>query len=527
VSWKRIAVPVLGLLLLNTPVSAQAQVQANPLPSQTSGVPLQAVRIDEAIARLDVLAGEIMRRSGIPGMSVAVVRDGRTVFAKGFGIRKAGDSAPVDADTVFQIASISKSLAATVVARQVGAGVVAWDSPIVGRLPWFRLGDPWVTDHVTIADMFSHRSGLPTYAGDDLEDLGYDRRAVLERLGLLPLHGFRNTFAYTNFGLTAAAEAVAVASSRTWEDLAEEVLYRPLGMASTSSRHADYEKRANRAVLHVKSGDTWQAKYRRQPDAQSPAGGVSSSANDLARWLSMVLQQGQYEGRAIVSADALLPALTAEMVAVAPPRAADARARLYGYGVFVETSPAGRVVLSHSGAFTMGAGTHYAVIPSAGVGIVVLTNAAPIGAAEALVAEFNDLVQLGRPTRDWFVWWSAFFARGSSPSGDLAGKTPPANPALPARLALYQGVYANPYFGDVTIVTDDRELRLTLGPAGTTYRLAHWDGSTFAVSPVSESEIAGSRSSVAFVQSGEAPAMELTIEYLDDNGLGRFARRQR
>ena len=169
-SWKRIAVPVLGLLLLNTPVSAQAQVQANPLPSQTSGVPLQAVRIDEAIARLDVLAGEIMRRSGIPGMSVAVVREGRTVFAKGFGIRKAGESAPVDADTVFQIASISKSLAATVVARQVGAGVVAWDSPIVGRLPWFRLGDPWVTDHVTIADMFSHRSGLPTYAGDDLED---------------------------------------------------------------------------------------------------------------------------------------------------------------------------------------------------------------------------------------------------------------------------------------------------------------------------------------------------------------------
>jgi CubicO group peptidase (beta-lactamase class C family) len=527
VSWKCAAVPTIGLLLLNTPVSAQAQAQTNPLPSQTSGVPLQAARIDDAIARLDGLAGEIMRRSGIPGLSVAVVRDGRTAYAKGFGVRKAGENAPVDADTVFQIASISKSLAATVVARMVGTGVVAWNSRIVERLPWFRLSDPWVTDRVTIADMFSHRSGLPTYAGDDLEDIGYDRRAILERLRLLPLHGFRDTYAYTNFGLTAAAEAVAVAAGRTWEDLAQEVLYRPLGMASTSSRHADYENRTNRAVLHVKSADTWQAKYRRQPDAQSPAGGVSSSANDLARWLSMVLQQGQYEGRTIVSADALLPAVTAEMVAVQPPRAADARARLYGYGVFVETSPAGRVVLNHSGAFTMGAGTHYAAIPSAGVGIVVLTNAAPIGAAEALVAEFNDLVQLGRPTRDWFAWWSAFFAKGSAPVGDLVGKTPPANPAPAARLALYEGVYANQYFGDVTIVADGRGLRLTLGPAGTTYGLAHWDGGIFAISPVSESEMEGSRSSVAFNQSGEAPATELTIKYLDDHGLGRFVRRPR
>ena len=186
-------------------------------------------------------------------------------YAKGFGVRKFGESQPVDADTVFQIASLSKSLAATVVAHEVGAGIVRWDTPLVAHLPSFKLIDPWVTQHVTIADMFSHRSGLPEHAGDDLEDLGYDRRTVLERLRLLPLHSFRDIYAYTNFGLTAAAEGVAAASGKDWESLSEGVLYRPLGMTATSSRFADFDRRPNRAFGHVRVGEGFQPKYQRFP----------------------------------------------------------------------------------------------------------------------------------------------------------------------------------------------------------------------------------------------------------------------
>ena len=164
---------------------------ADTSPPQTAGLPIPDGQIDKAIASLDPIAGDVMKRSGIPGMAVAVVRDGKTVYVRGFGVRKIGESQPVDADTVFQIASLSKSLAASVVAHQVGAGIVRWDTPSSAHLPWFRLIDPWVTQHVTVADMFSHRSGLPAHAGDDLEDLGYDRRTVLERLRSLPLHSFR------------------------------------------------------------------------------------------------------------------------------------------------------------------------------------------------------------------------------------------------------------------------------------------------------------------------------------------------
>jgi CubicO group peptidase (beta-lactamase class C family) len=139
--------------------------RADTSPSQTAGVPIPDGQIDKAIASLDAIASDVMKRSGIPGMSVAVVRDGRTIYARGFGVRKIGESQSVDANTVFQIASLSKSLAASVVAHQVGAGIVKWDTPLVAHLPWFKLVDPWVTQHVTVADMFSHRSGLPAHAG--------------------------------------------------------------------------------------------------------------------------------------------------------------------------------------------------------------------------------------------------------------------------------------------------------------------------------------------------------------------------
>ena len=126
------------LLWANAPMAYKS-------PPQTAGVPIPDGQIDKAIASLDAIAGDVMKRSGIPGMSVAVVRDGKVVYAKGLGVRKIGESQPVDADTVFQIASLSKSLAATVVAHEVGAGTVNWDMFVAVHLFWFKLIDSWVT----------------------------------------------------------------------------------------------------------------------------------------------------------------------------------------------------------------------------------------------------------------------------------------------------------------------------------------------------------------------------------------------
>src|SRR6185437_12315491 len=191
-------------------------------PNEVSGLEVPAGRIETAVTKVDGLVADVMKNSGIPGMAVAIVHGGKTIYAKGFGIKdvRKGDAADnkVDADTVFQLASISKSVGATVVAHEVTDKVVTWDMPVVSKLPWFSLSDPYVTSHVTVADLYSHRSGLPDHAADALEDIDYDRRQSLERMRYLPLAPFRNSYAYTNFGLTAAAEAVAAAAGKPWED---------------------------------------------------------------------------------------------------------------------------------------------------------------------------------------------------------------------------------------------------------------------------------------------------------------------
>jgi CubicO group peptidase (beta-lactamase class C family) len=509
---------------LATAAAAGNPANADELPPpQVAGVPIPDGQIERAVGQLDTLAQAMLGKSGIPGLAVAVVRNGNTVYAKGFGLRKIGERQPVDADTVFQIASLSKSIGATVVAHQVGAGVVKWDTPLVTHLPWFELNDPWITGHVTIGDMFAHRSGLPDHAGDDLEDLGYDRRQILQRLRFAPLHSFRDDYAYTNFGLTAAAEAVAVASGKDWATLSDEVLYKPLGMTATSSRYADFAARDNRALLHVRTAGGFEPKYQRQPDAQSPAGGVSSNVRDLARWMAMVLDGGSYQGREIVAKDALLPAITPQIVS-SRAYAADARAGFYGYGFGVSTQPSGRVVLSHSGAFSLGAGTNYVLIPSAHVGIVILTNGSPVGAAEALGMEFADLVQFGKVTRDWFAAYASLIAPMNAPFGTRVGKPPPADPAPALDLAVYAGTYANDYYGDAVIVRQPNGLTMKIGPAPTEFAFTHLDGNVFTFTPHSENASDGSISTATFATDVSGKVTQLKIELFDQTGIGMFKR---
>ena len=169
-----------------------------------------------ALAELDTLADQTVIKTGVPGMAIAVVYKDQVRYLKGFGVRQTGKDEPVDADTVFQLASVSKPVASTVVAALVGDGVARWDDPIIEHDPRFQMYDSWVTREVTLRDMFTHRSGLPAFAGDLLEDMGYGREAILYRLRYQkPASSFRSEYAYTNFGLTEAAVAAARAAGKS------------------------------------------------------------------------------------------------------------------------------------------------------------------------------------------------------------------------------------------------------------------------------------------------------------------------
>src|SRR5213083_3077456 len=264
-------------------------------------------QVTHAVQEVEKLAQKQIDQNAVPGLAIAVVFQDKVVYAKGFGVRDVNTKAPVDADTVFQLASLSKPIGSTVVAELVSEGKITWDSKLSVLDPTFAMFDPWVTREITIRDMYAHRSGLPEHAGDLLEDLGFTRAEILYRLRYQhPGSGFRAHYAYTNFGMTEGGVAAAKGYGLEWEEACKQKLYNPLGMTSTSSRYADFMARRNKALGHVLVDGKWVQKFKRDPDAQSPTGGVSSSVNDLAKWIRLQLADGKFDGKQIVSEKALV-----------------------------------------------------------------------------------------------------------------------------------------------------------------------------------------------------------------------------
>lgn len=482
-------------------------------------------KVKAALPALATLAVQTIQKTGVPGMAIAIVYRDEVVYLQGFGVREVGKPEMVDADTVFQLASVSKPLASSVVAALITDDKITWDSRIADLDPTFRMYDPWVTRVITLRDLFAHRSGLPDHAGDLLEDLGYGRDEILSRLRYQkPDSSFRGQYAYTNFGLTAAAVAAAKATGRTWEDVAAEKLYQPLGMTRTSSRYGDFEAFPNHARLHVRVDDTWVAKFRRDPDAQSPAGGVSSSARDLAQWLRLQLGNGKLDGKQIVAAEALAETHRPQIIREAPRNPATDRAEFYGLGWNVNYDEPGGVRLSHSGAFNLGAATAVALLPAEGLGIVVLTNAYPIGVPEAISKSFLDLVFNGQVEQDWLEVFKPLFAALSKPDYGTAidYRQSPAQPSPALAANAYVATYRNDFFGELSIVAKDGALGLRLGPHKTPFPLQHYARDVFTYQPVGEN--AAGLSAVTFTVDAAGKATSVVIENLNVHGAEAFIR---
>lgn len=505
-----------------SPAAAQpgsaTTTQAQPAPA---GVTVASVKA--ALPALEAFTQEALRRTGVPGVAIAVVHQDQVVYLKGFGVRRAGGSDAVSEDTVFQIASLSKPVASTVVAALVSDGVVTWDGRVRDYDSEFQMHDGWVTSEVTVRDFFAHRSGLSGNAGNDLEQLGYDRAQALRRLRYLrPASSFRSTYAYSNFGLTEGGVAAARAAGLSWEQASADRLYKPLRMTSTSSRYADFAARPNRAALHVPVNGTWTAKVTRNADAQSPAGGVSSTARDLAQWARLQLSNGKLGGTQIIKEDAL--AQTHLPLIMRGTNPMTGRPSFYGLGWGVDFDGQGTVHWSHAGAFSAGARTLADLIPSERLGIVVLANAFPTGLPEAIAATFFDLVRTGRRQQDWLEKWNKLY--DGLIVGWKAAAAPYARapiqrvPALPS--AAYVGTYANDYLGTASIVEQDGGLTLRLGPQKAPFPLKHWDRDVFLWYPAPE--LPDIPSTVTFTMGPERRAIQVVLSESNDVGQGVLTR---
>jgi CubicO group peptidase (beta-lactamase class C family) len=506
---------VLGLFLAasRTPLVIAADPESSVSPA----------RVQTALAELEDLAKRTLTDTGVPGIAIAVVRGDEVLFKQGFGVREAGKPEPIDADTRFQMASVSKPISSTVMAVLVGEGKIDWNDRVTDHDPAFEMYTPYVTRELRLRDLLCHRSGLPDHAGDLLEDLGYDKSEVLRRLRYLPPDSsFRAGYAYTNTGYSEACYAAANAFGTEWSELAREKLFKPLGMTSTSYRFADYESAANRARLHVKVDGKWTAKNTRRPDAQAPAGGVSTTLTDIVQWLQLQVGEGGFHGKQVVAAAALAETHTPQFVFGLD--SATGRLSSYGLGWIVSVERGGRVFYKHSGEFALGMRTEVAILPSEKLAIAVMSNAAPSGIPEALTESFFDLVLDGRLDRDWLAFASEKVAEQEA--ADRAKETdysrPPEKPGSPLALTAYCGKYANEFFGELELAEREGSLVLRAGPKPEEFPLLHWDRDVFIYQPVGE--MAGGLSGVRFTIGPGEKAGRVLIENLNVHGQGTFER---
>ncbi|MCD1571866.1 serine hydrolase [Agromyces mediolanus] len=509
-------------------------VEAGDAPNQDV-MPLPADRASAVAAALKKLPDhveEALERSGVPGAQLAVVSNGETVYQGAFGVRDVTTGEEVDDDTRFMIASLSKPISSTIVSKAITEDPeLSWSTPVRELMPDFEMGDPYVTAEARIGDYFAHRTGIPTGGGDDLEDLGFDRDYILAHLRQIPLAPFRITYQYSNFGLTTGAQAVAVSRGETWEQTAEKLLFEPLGMTSTTNSHAEFLAEPNRAVQHVRLGEQdFQPEFDRDPDAEAPAGGIASTAGDLTKWMTLVLDDGKLDGKPFIDPAVLTEAFSAQIVS-SHNATLDQRPGHYGFGINVGSGAGGRVVLSHSGGFGLGTATAASLVPDLDLGIVVLTNGAPIGVPEAVAQEFLDDVMYGAQTRDWVELTAGYFASFNAPAGDLAGEEPPADATPSGPVGDYVGTYESPYFGTLTVTEQGGSLQGAMGPdGGYTFAIEPWDGDTLSFAPHGENALPGSLSSAVFTREGGA-ITGVTMSYFNSypqveepSGLGVFTK---
>lgn len=513
-------------------LAGRALADVPSLPVVTEASVRQAVFGPDGIL---ALARGIRTRHGTPGIAIGVVFNGTVIALEGLGVRRVGMGGRVTADTVFPLASVSKPIASTVLAKFLtdDGGKWDWDTAISEIDPEFRLRGAFETSDVTIKDLFSHRSGLPEHAGDLMEDLGFSRSTIMARLKYHSTvkRSFRARYAYTNFGLSEPAFAVAKfrKPGMDWETQAATDFFSKIGMDSTSYKFSDLRKRPNRAFGHMRDPKTKAFSVtpnQRQPDAQSPAGGCSSSVRDLSRFMLLHLGMGVLDGKRIISEAALGPAREPQMRTDPVAKDPNEPVSTYGMGWRITTMKGNSLVsISHSGAFNLGAATSMIMVPKLKVGIVVLTNAAPEGYAEAITFTFIDKVVYGMPLADYEAVMPPVFAEMLKPLyGSGQNFSAPAPNPWKGDYSPFIGIYGNnPLYGTAEVAwvagtgktnSGTGSLILKLGPENKRqiFALKPWDGLTFYYQPIGEN--AGGPALVTFTKQ-DGRAVKVVIENLE------------
>ncbi len=442
---------------------------------------------------LDTYVTRVMHDFEVPGLALAIVQDGRVLLAKGYGIRKLGEPTPVDERTLFGIASNTKAFTATALGILVEEGKLRWDAPVIDYLPGFAMYDPFVTRELTIRDLLVHRSGLGLGAGDLLwwPTSTYDRKEIARRLRYIKLAtSFRSAYAYDNVLYLVAGQVIETVSGQSWEDFVQSRILARVGMTGSTVRHSSAAGGGgggggNVAAPHAPiDGKVWPiAPFT--SDNTNPAGGINSSATDIAKWMIVQLDSGRLAGSRLFSqntARELWSVATPIRPGIPPAELTALKASFAGYGLgFFLRDYRGYKLVTHTGGLP-GYVSRISLIPDRKLGIAVFTNQESGEAFEAISWRLLDHF-LGAPATDWDAAYRVVRARGDSATAAeerraVAKRDTASRPSLP--LEKYAGTYRDAWYGDVTIALETGKLVLRFSHTPSlTGDLEHFQYDTF------------------------------------------------
>lgn len=437
---------------------------------------------EEALADLPQVVEHGLDALHVPGVAIAVVAGDEVVFSRGFGFRDLEAKLPATPETLFAIGSSTKALTATLMGTLVDEGAIEWDEPVRSYLPEFRLSDPTITERLTVRDLLTHRSGLPRH---DLVWYGssLSREELFRRLRYLDFSAdLRQRFQYQNLMYMTAGYLAGKVEDSSWEELVQERILGPLGMAHTVISRFEGEEVATGYRLD-RDGEELRLETmpHRVIEAMGPAGSINSTAEDMARWVRFQLGDGSFEGKRIVSATTLAETHSPQMIANLPLLALIDRRMspyvLYGLGWFIQPYR-GHQLVQHGGNID-GFSAMVAFLPQEDLGIVVLSNAngSPLPLVVALAA-FDRL--LGLEPVDWVGRAELFLKQAlaaeeeqeTTTAEDRVEGTEPSHP-----LEAYTGEYEHPAYGTLRVTRSGDGLAFALN--GLDGDLEHWHYDVF------------------------------------------------
>lgn len=427
-------------------------------------------------AEMRTFIDDMRKKWGIPGMGVAIVKGGDVFLAEGFGERDVEKHLPVTPSTQFAIGSTTKAFTSVIIGTLVDEGKLEWETPVITYLPDFRLHDEYATTHLTVHDLLTHVSGLPRhdllwYGADFTQRELYDRLRFLE-----PTAPLRQKWQYQNLMYMTAGLLAEKVSGKSWEQLVRERIFAPLGMKNATLSIADMQAVADFSQPYAKKDGKITAIDFRSLESIAPAGAINAGADEMAAWLQLNLNGGQFGGTQVISETSLHDVHSPSVVIAGETGVPELLFNMYAMGWMV-SAYRGHRLLHHGGGID-GFVSHVALLPDDGIGIVVLTNR-PTGLPEIAMLDIADrmleLEPLHHATGMLGGEETPEKEEDEEEQNDVA-RVKGTKPTYP--MGEYEGIYEHPAYGPVRVLRNSDVLSAVFH--GDTAKLEHYHYDVFS-----------------------------------------------